>query len=535
MSVENVNPASRDVLDCAGDLMQAFAQSELSVYRTNQPVTPESRRAALWLAVALGRCRLFGVALDAIDGVLPPRIALAAAEECSRQLRNRAEKAKTLAQELDEKTTHPANEEVRGDLDTALEIGNFIFVCMDLWAGLVAIDEAYHACVGTDDSATAALRQTITQTVADSQALDEVMQDNIDTFCIAAETSLLDNWRSLHVEPYRSMVAWGRDGTLETAKKCRILRALSANRRRRLVPASLVEGRTEQVSVDSSTLLGRADFPFERDPVRVSPLYPAFSEYAMAGATRAESEAQGANEIFPAIWDDVPLAVVWPHSVSTESIASSLSGLWLAYFNSRLFVILRAAPDHLKSATVELLTDAGERVECWRLSRKPDDAQNIWSFLGWLDGPERDWELFVFAVPIKQASELAKQQTTLHIAQMPATVVIPPVEQVLHDNSPVSALWSLLQDFYRRDRLPAACSELVELITSHYYRGQSTMSQTLAFYAFWLAVVRGPAGALLDDKNNQRMGECFSKSSSWPPAFARNLCEMLPRPPKRIE
>src|SRR5262249_18306240 len=149
---------SGDVLDCARDLAQAFAQPELSSFRTNQPVTPESRRAALWLAISLGRCRLFGVALGQWDGVLPPQIALAAAEECSRHLRHRAETAKTLAQEFDEEAAGVGEE-----LDIALEVGNFLFVCMDLWAAHVAIDEAYHASTSTGDNASAALRRSISQ------------------------------------------------------------------------------------------------------------------------------------------------------------------------------------------------------------------------------------------------------------------------------------------------------------------------------------------------------------------------------------
>lgn len=224
MSVENVNPASRDVLDCAGDLMQAFAQPELSVFRTNQPIVSESKRAALWLAVALGRCRLFGVDLGQHDGVLPPRIALAAAEECSRQLRDRAEKAITLAQDFETKPEGPVEENVGGELDCALELGHFFFVCMDLWAALVALDEAYDACIIAEDNSGAALERAITETLNDSDALDEAMQDNVDTFCVVAETSLLENWRSLLVEPYRSMVPWWLDGTLETANEYRKLR-----------------------------------------------------------------------------------------------------------------------------------------------------------------------------------------------------------------------------------------------------------------------------------------------------------------------
>jgi hypothetical protein len=240
MNADNIDPTARDTLDCARDLTQAFAQPELSAFTGEQPFTPEAGRAALWLAVALGRCRLFGVALGEQDGVLPPRMALAAAEECSRQLRRRAEKAIAFAQAFDEEAVSPTRDEVEKNFDTSLEVGNFLFVCMDLWAALVAIDEAYHACVAIRDDNGAALRRAIAQTVIDSEALNRAMQENTDLFCTVGDTSLLDNWRCLLVEPYRSQVPWWLDGTLEVANKSRKLRAFSQSRQQivQLPPAS---------------------------------------------------------------------------------------------------------------------------------------------------------------------------------------------------------------------------------------------------------------------------------------------------------
>ena len=52
-----------DILACAHELREVLALPELDVFNSQETPDLESNRIAFWLAVALGRCRLFGVDL----------------------------------------------------------------------------------------------------------------------------------------------------------------------------------------------------------------------------------------------------------------------------------------------------------------------------------------------------------------------------------------------------------------------------------------------------------------------------------------
>src|SRR4051794_13480033 len=104
----------RDPVGCLEDLREALAQAELDEFDAPGPagVSSEGARTAAYdLAVALGRCRLFGVEPgDELDGTLPGAVALAAASVLEGHLRGWAEEARTLGQHWDE-TADPVEAE----------------------------------------------------------------------------------------------------------------------------------------------------------------------------------------------------------------------------------------------------------------------------------------------------------------------------------------------------------------------------------------------------------------------------------------
>ena len=91
---------------------------------------------------------------------------------------------------------------------------------MDAWAGQVAIDEAYmdtwdipdEEVSGQFESACARLNEAF-------DAFDEQLQERQDLLCVAAETPLLNNWRSLLHPAYGKCLPWWLDGTLEAVAK----------------------------------------------------------------------------------------------------------------------------------------------------------------------------------------------------------------------------------------------------------------------------------------------------------------------------
>src|SRR5262249_34712833 len=122
----HANPAG-----CVDALRAALVQEELAEFGRAGPVTERAREAACDLAVAVGRCRLFGSEPgEDLDGTLPAPVALAAAVALAERLRGWAEEASTLGRRWDENDDPIEAEDLCLDL---LEMR------MDAWAAYVAI------------------------------------------------------------------------------------------------------------------------------------------------------------------------------------------------------------------------------------------------------------------------------------------------------------------------------------------------------------------------------------------------------------
>lgn len=195
---------NNDVLGCSEALLKALSHPAIAEEKS---VGTEGQRASLWLAVALGRCRIFGVTPEQ-DGVLPPWIALAAAHELLRQTRDFTKTVKEFVEQYN-----------RDDEDDQFQAGHILFMRMDLWAGYIAIDEAYQAAIVALDDACREFRQILSPLTQETEALDAEMQSNLEILCVTTETNLLSNWRDLLAEPYKTLPPWWLDGSLELQSK----------------------------------------------------------------------------------------------------------------------------------------------------------------------------------------------------------------------------------------------------------------------------------------------------------------------------
>ncbi len=198
-----------DVLGCVERLRDALADPALDhFYQPAQAPDLEACRAACRLAVALGYCRLFGIRPpEDLDGTLPSTEATAAAGEICRQIEQSIDDARKLGSRWD----------AADPLEAESLCADLLEGRMDAWAGVVAIGEAYHACLVDREPEHEVLGEAFRRLVADIQAFDAVLQEE-ETLAILSTlvgTQLLNNWQALLVEPYVLSLPWWLDRTLE--------------------------------------------------------------------------------------------------------------------------------------------------------------------------------------------------------------------------------------------------------------------------------------------------------------------------------
>jgi hypothetical protein len=174
---------------------------------------PQLRQAlstgnCLDLAIALGRCRLFGVTTTGNDDFT---LSTHAAAQAMSELRAYME---TLSTDFDRAAPHRAQ-------TLALEL---LEARMDLWAAYIALDEAYAAARydANDDAAdhTANVIGLMLQSLGRGiERFDANLENQSSRLTPAAATFLLDNWRRLLAPAYREVLPWWLDGSLEANVK----------------------------------------------------------------------------------------------------------------------------------------------------------------------------------------------------------------------------------------------------------------------------------------------------------------------------
>jgi hypothetical protein len=201
-------------------LLAALSRPELH----DVSATGQGNRAALesayQLALALGRCRIFGTNPGPdLDGTIPASLALAAARELLVLLEGWKEEANSLEQSWlackDSFQTENLCMEILADR-------------MDAWAAFIAIDESCSRKCEGNDAASEQFSEVI-DTLTDSlEAFDDALAKHEDLLSCVTETPLLENWRQELSTPYRETLPWWLDGRLEDTARCSQEEALSS-------------------------------------------------------------------------------------------------------------------------------------------------------------------------------------------------------------------------------------------------------------------------------------------------------------------
>jgi hypothetical protein len=190
----------QDPAGCLRDLRAALARPELQEFDHPEPPGEAARAASYRLAVAVGRCRLFsppGVAIEP----LRPRVALAAAEVLQRYLTDWTEDVRNLPRDWKQADPVEASDLCLGPLRAR----------MRGWAVWLAIAET--------EAVDPLMSAAIDQVQSALNRFDHELQEQVDLLSVAANTNLLDNWRTLLVDPWRDELPWWLDGTLEDAAR----------------------------------------------------------------------------------------------------------------------------------------------------------------------------------------------------------------------------------------------------------------------------------------------------------------------------
>jgi hypothetical protein len=188
------------------------------------------------LAVALGRCRLFGVEPgEGLLTTLPPHLALAAAAELTRLLGGWAD----LADRLEEAWLAAVDPAEADNL-----CGGLLAVRMNVWAADTAIDEAHQDALVKVDPRAAALGAAIDRVQQARDVFDQKLTAQMDILSTAAGTHLLENWRALLADLYKEDLPWWLDGRLEEVAR-RLEEEVSRPAQPALTRPACAEGATE--------------------------------------------------------------------------------------------------------------------------------------------------------------------------------------------------------------------------------------------------------------------------------------------------
>jgi hypothetical protein len=160
------------------------------------------------LAVALGRCRLFGVTPPPADDFTLSTLALHhVLKQLAPFVAAHDALASNLESEIDRQGPHRAQ-------TLALEL---LEARMDLWCAYLAADEAYAAAMYDGAPALEYLGKMMRAAAEQIENYDANLERQSPLLTPAAGTLLLTNWRRLLAPPYREHLPWWLDGSLESA------------------------------------------------------------------------------------------------------------------------------------------------------------------------------------------------------------------------------------------------------------------------------------------------------------------------------
>jgi hypothetical protein len=189
-----------DPFDCLPALRESLATHARQIDEKTPLIVAIPKAYAL--AVALGRCRLFGVAVpDRDDRTLTPdgfRLAFV-------HLKHRVRWA---VRRLHHSDMYSGALRLQNHALEALEAR------MDVQAAYLALDEAYAAALYDGSPEAPAMSRRHTQVRRLINLFDGNLQKNLPLLRLAASTYLLDNWRRLLAPSYRDCPPWWLDGCI---------------------------------------------------------------------------------------------------------------------------------------------------------------------------------------------------------------------------------------------------------------------------------------------------------------------------------
>jgi hypothetical protein len=196
-------PQRGDPFHCLPQLRQARDFCRRGV--DGQTPTAISRLYCYSLALALGRCRQFGVRLaDADDCTLTPASALQASLQLKSHVRDAIKRL--------------TNSAWAAKLLGAMRVQNhaleLLEARMDAHAAHLALDEAYAAALYDGSSEVPAMSRRLHQVRRLINLFDKNLQKNLPLLRLAASTYLLDNWRRLLAPAFRDLPPWWLDGCI---------------------------------------------------------------------------------------------------------------------------------------------------------------------------------------------------------------------------------------------------------------------------------------------------------------------------------
>ncbi len=182
------------------ELEAALSDEALGAERFNNG-DAQSGAAALQLACAVGRCKVYGVTLpEDLDGDLPPDVALAACQYGQEVAERMAERSRALPDLWDEAPSGVAE-------DLCLEL---LEVRHDLWCAGVAILDTYGRTLDEQRDIADRLNEAVDAFQEALARWDEALQaaETLDILATVSDSPLLENWRALLAEPYRAIPPW---------------------------------------------------------------------------------------------------------------------------------------------------------------------------------------------------------------------------------------------------------------------------------------------------------------------------------------
>jgi hypothetical protein len=191
------SPDRGDPFQCLPPLRHSRQTLEKRLCSTT--IAPQAEELCYWPALALGRCRLFGVKVeDETDFTLAPEAFLHASSHLIRHLRGLIRWSREV-------------EELRNrggacvDQNLAIEL---LEIRTDAHATCLALDEAYAAALYEGLAEAPAMGRRMHQVRRLIDILDGNLRKSIPLLRLAASTQLLKNWRRLLAPEYREMIPW---------------------------------------------------------------------------------------------------------------------------------------------------------------------------------------------------------------------------------------------------------------------------------------------------------------------------------------